>query len=80
MFFSPGNEQAAATVASEFTNPPIAGKGDVVQGVLGRDFYSVSAPPPSGSPVRVHVMNGTSGPPTPGEDLAVTNAADTTCE
>src|SRR3954447_5853353 len=84
VFFSPGNEQAAATVASSFTNPTIervAGMGDVVQVVLGSDFYSVAAPSPSGSPVQVHVMRGTSSPPTHlPEDLTVTNAADTTCE
>jgi hypothetical protein len=84
VFFSPGNEQAAATVASAFTNPTIervSGMGDVVQVVLGSDFYSVAAPSPSGSPVQVHVMRGTSSPPTHlPEDLTVTNAADTTCE
>ena len=47
VFFSPGNEQAAATVASSFTNPTIervTGLGDVVQVVLGSDFYSVTPP------------------------------------
>ncbi len=84
VFFSPGNEQAAATVASSFTNPTIervTGMGDVVRVVLGRDFYSVAPPSPSGSPVQVHVVRGTSSPPTRlPEDLTVTNAADTTCE
>ena len=84
VFFSPGNEQAAATVASSFTNPTIervTGMGDVVQVVLGSDFYSVAAPSPSGSPVQVHVLHGTSSTPTQlPEDLTVTNAADTTCE
>lgn len=84
VFFSPGNEQAAATVASSFTNPTIervTGMGDVVRVVLGSDFYSVAAPSPSGSPVQVHVVHGTSTAPTHlPEDLTVTNAADTTCE
>ena len=84
VFFSPGNEQAAATVASSFTNPTIervTGMGDVVQVVLGTDFYSVAPPSPSGSPVQVHVVHGTSSTPTHlPEDLTVTNAADTTCE
>jgi len=84
VFFSPGNEQAAATVASSFTNPTIervTGMGDVVRVVLGSDFYSVAPPSPSGSPVQVHVVHGTSSPPTHlPEDLTVTNAADTTCE
>jgi hypothetical protein len=85
VFFSPGNEQAAATVASSFANPTIervTGMGDVVRVVLGSDFYNnVSAPSPSGSPVQVHVVRGTSSSPTHlPEDLTVTNAADTTCE
>ena len=84
VFFSPGNEQAAATVASSFTNPTIervTGMGDVVRVVLGSDFYSVAPPSPSGSPVQVHVVKGTSSAPTHlPEDLTVTNAADTTCE
>lgn len=82
--FSPGNEQAAATVASSLGNPQIervTGLGEVVQVVLGPDFASVSAPPPSGSSVSVHVSHGTETTPTPlPEDLTVTNGADTTCE
>jgi LCP family protein required for cell wall assembly len=84
VFFSPGNEQAAATVASSFTNPTIErvnGMGDVVRVVLGSDFYTVAPPSPSGSPVQVHVVHGTSTAPTHlPEDLTVTNAADTSCE
>jgi hypothetical protein len=49
--------------------------------VLGSDFYSVAPPQPSGSPVQVQVVHSTSSTPTQlPEDLAVTNAADTTCE
>jgi LCP family protein required for cell wall assembly len=84
VFFSAGNEEAAATVASSFTNPTIervTGMGDVVRVVLGSDFNSVAPPSPSGSPVQVHVLKGTSSEPTHlPEDLTVTNAADTTCE
>lgn len=84
VFFSSGNEEAAATVASSFNEPTIervTGMGDTVQVVLGSDFASVAAPTPSGSPVQVHVIRGTSSTPTQlPEDLAVTNAADTTCE
>ncbi|WKG02668.1 LCP family protein [Mycolicibacterium sp. HK-90] len=85
VFFSPGNEEAAATVASSFANPTIervTGMGDVVQVVLGSDFNSVSPPTPSGSEVQVHVLKGTnsSTPTHLPEDLTVTNAADTTCE
>lgn len=85
VLFSPGNEQAAATVASSFNNPTIervTGMGDVVQVVIGADFNAVNAPTPSGSPVQVAVMRGGSAStPTPlPEDLSVTNAADTSCE
>ena len=84
VFFSQGNEQAAATVASAFANPTIervSGKGDTVQVVLGSDFYTVNPPQPSGSSVHVHVLHGTSSSPTQlPEDLSVTNAADTSCE
>jgi LCP family protein required for cell wall assembly len=84
VFFSPGNEEAAATVASAFVEPTIErvnGKGDTVQVVLGSDFAAVSPPKPSGSSVQVHVLHGTGSTPTQlPEDLSVTNAADTTCE
>ncbi|OBK74538.1 LCP family protein [Mycobacterium sp. 1274761.0] len=84
VFFSPGNEEAAATVASAFTAPTIErvnGKGKTVQVVLGSDFSAVGAPKPSGSSVQVHVLHGTGSTPTQlPEDLTVTNAADTRCE
>ena len=84
VFFSSGNEQAAATVASSFANPTIervSGMGDVIRVVLGSDFRAVSAPSPSGSTVQVHVMRDRSGSTAHlPEDLTVTNAADTTCE
>ncbi|KUI32881.1 transcriptional regulator [Mycobacterium sp. IS-1742] len=84
VFFSPGNEQAAATVASSFANPTIervGGMGDIVQVVLGSDFDTVAAPTPSGSPVQVNVLHDTGSTPAPlPEDLNVTNAADTSCE
>ncbi len=84
VFFSPGNEQAAATVASAFPNPTIervTNLGDVVQVVLGTDFYSVTPPSTSGQQVQVHVVRGSNSTPTElPEDLSITNAADTTCE
>jgi hypothetical protein len=84
VFFSGGNEQAAATVASSFANPTIervSGMGTVIQVVLGADFNAVGAPSPSGSSVQVHVMRDRSGETAHlPEDLTVTNAADTTCE
>ena len=48
VFFSPGNEQAAATVASSFANAKVervSGIGQVVQVVLGPDFNSVTHSP-----------------------------------
>ncbi|HEY9267586.1 MAG TPA: LCP family protein, partial [Mycobacterium sp.] len=84
VFFSPGNEEAAATVASSFANPTIErvnGMGDVVQVVLGSDFDAVSAPTPSGSPVQVRLHRDADSTTTQlPDDLAVTNAADTSCE
>ena len=84
VFFSPGNEQAAATVAATFANSKVervTGIGQVVEVVLGSNFSSVSAPPPTGSSVNVQIDRNTSSPPTQlPEDLSVTNAADTTCE
>jgi LCP family protein required for cell wall assembly len=84
VFFSPGNEQAAATVASAFANSKVArvsGYGQVVQVVLGPDFKSVTAPAPSGSSLSVQIDRNPGSTPTKlPDDLAVTNAADTTCE
>jgi LCP family protein required for cell wall assembly len=84
VFFSPGNEQAAATVAATFANSKVervTGIGQVVEVVLGSNFSSVSAPPPTGSSVNVQIDRNTSSPPTQlPEDLSVTNAADTSCE
>jgi LCP family protein required for cell wall assembly len=84
VFFSPGNEQAAATVAATFANSKlqrVTGIGQVVQVVLGPDFSSVGPPPPTGSSVSVQIDRNTNSPPTRlPEDLSVTNAADTTCE
>ncbi|MBV9721987.1 MAG: LCP family protein, partial [Mycobacterium sp.] len=84
VFFSPGNEQAAATVAATFARSKlerVTGIGQVVQVVLGPDFSSVGPPPPTGSSVSVQIDRSTSSQPTRlPEDLSVTNAADTTCE
>ena len=58
VLFSPGNEQAAATVAASFANSKverITGTGHVVQVVLGSDFTSVGTPPPAGSPVSLQI-------------------------
>lgn len=82
--FSPGNEEAAATVASSFANPNIervTGLGKTVRVVLGSDFNSVAPPSPNGSEMQVQVEHGTNSTPTElPEDLTITNAADTSCE
>lgn len=84
VMYSPGNEQAAATVAASFGSPRIErvnGLGQEVHVVLGSDFATVAAPPPSGSPVTVSVTHEVNSTPNHlPEDLTVTNAADTTCE
>jgi LCP family protein required for cell wall assembly len=83
VLFSPGNEQAAATVAASFANSKverITGTGSVVQVVLGSDFTAVGNPPPAGSPISLQIDRSASSPPTKlPDDLTVTNAADTTC-
>jgi hypothetical protein len=83
VFFAAGNEPAAATVAATLKNPKVervTGIGKTVQVVLGSDFSSFSAPPPSGSSVSVQIDRNTISPPTKlPDDLTVTNAADTSC-
>ncbi|WP_082948884.1 LCP family protein [Mycobacterium sp. 1274756.6] len=84
VFFSPGNEHAAVTLASAFPGAKIkrdTGKGRVVQVVLGSDYHVVVPPAPSGTPVSVPLSTTSMSPPTElPEDLTVTNAADTSCE
>jgi LCP family protein required for cell wall assembly len=84
VMFSAGNEQAAATVAAAFPAAQmerVDGLKNTIQVVLGPDFSSVGAPPPSGSTVSVHVSHNSKSTPTElPEDLTVTNAADVTCE
>jgi hypothetical protein len=84
VMFSAGNEQAAATVAAAFPSAQmerVDGLKSTVQVVLGPDFSTVGAPPPSGSTVSVHVSHNSNSTPTQlPEDLTVTNAADVTCE
>ncbi|BBZ47344.1 LCP family protein [Mycobacterium parmense] len=84
VLFSPGNEQAAATVASSFANAKVqrvSGYGQIVQVVLGPDFSAVTSPAPSGSAINMQIERGTGNAPVKlPEDLTVTNAADTTCE
>jgi LCP family protein required for cell wall assembly len=84
VMFSAGNEQAAATVAAAFPAAQmerVDGLKSTIQVVLGPDFSTVGAPPPSGSTVSVHVSHNSKSTPTDlPEDLTVTNAADVTCE
>jgi LCP family protein required for cell wall assembly len=84
VFFSPGNEQAAVTVAASFANSKIervTGIGQVVQVVLGPDFSSVGSPLAIGSSLSVQIDRNAGSPPTKlPQDLEVTNGADTTCE
>ncbi|ORW67186.1 transcriptional regulator [Mycolicibacter senuensis] len=84
VLYSPGNEQAAATVASALTGAPIervTGLGGIVRVVLGADFRAVSRPAVTGSQINVQLNRGASVEPTElPDDLTVTNAADTTCE
>jgi LCP family protein required for cell wall assembly len=84
VFFSSGNEEAAATVAAALGSPrleQVSGIGSTVRVALGSDFYSVGAPLPSGSSVSLQVVHSTDSTPTPlPEDLTVTNGADISCE
>lgn len=85
VFYSPGHEQAAATVASTLPTAHVervSGLGDVVRVVLGTDFTAVGTPAASGSAAQMRVTHGSlSGEPTKlPEDLSITNAADTTCK
>ncbi|WP_125078547.1 LCP family protein [Mycobacterium sp. P7213] len=84
VLYSPGNEQAAATVSSALSGAPIervSGLGGIVRVVLGSDFRAVTKPVASGSQVSVQLNRGASVEPTElPDDLTVTNAADTTCE
>ncbi|AQA02410.1 transcriptional regulator [Mycobacterium sp. MS1601] len=85
VMYAPGNEQAAATVASALGVPAVesmTGLGDTVDVVLGSDFTSVGTPEPAGSSISMEVTRGetTSAPTELPEDLTVTNGADTTCE
>ena len=84
VFYSLGNEQAAATVAAALPGSHverITGLGETVQVVLGPDFAGVKYPQASGTPLTVSVTHAGSSTPTKlPSDLTVTNGADVTCE
>ena len=84
VYYSLGNEQAAATVAATLADATIEridGLGEVVQVVLGPDFTEVNYPKASDTPLSVAVTH--SGSDTPARlpsDLTVTNGADVSCD
>lgn len=84
VYYSLGNEQAAATVAATLPGAGtkrITGLGETIQVVLGSDFSTVKYPQASGTPLTVSVTHaGTSTPTRLPSDLTVTNGADVTCE
>lgn len=84
VYYSLGNEQAAATVAATLPGARIEridGLGEVVQVVLGTDFTAVRYPQASGTPLNVNVTHaGSSTTTTLPSDLTVINGADVSCE
>lgn len=84
VYYSLGNEQAAATVAATLPGARterISGLGEVVQVVLGPDFSSIKYPQASGTALTVDVTyTGGSTPTRLPSDLTVTNGADVRCE
>lgn len=85
--FGPGEETAAATVASAFPGavlqeaPPSAQLGSIVEIVLGTSFDgTVVAPTPTGSPLApMPVQKASAASVELPADLAITNAADDLC-
>ncbi|MGI9162765.1 MAG: LCP family protein, partial [Mycobacterium sp.] len=84
VFYSLGNEQAAATVAATIPGAAIeriSGLGETVQVVLGSDFTAVTYPQASGTALTMSVTHAGSSTPTKlPTDLTVTNGADVSCE
>ncbi|MGV0993647.1 MAG: LCP family protein [Mycobacterium sp.] len=84
VYYSLGNEQAAATVAATLPGAHIertSGLGETVQVVLGPDFTAVKYPQASGTPLTMSVTHAGSSTPTKlPSDLTVTNGADISCE
>ena len=84
VFYSLGNEQAAATVAATIPGARverISGLGETVQVVLGQDFTGVKYPQASGTALTLSVIHAGSSTPTKlPSDLTVTNGADVSCE
>jgi LCP family protein required for cell wall assembly len=84
VFYSLGNEQAAATVAATMPGARIeriSDLGETVMVVLAPDFADLRYPQASGTPLTVSVTHaGSSAPTKLPSDLIVTNGADVTCE
>jgi LCP family protein required for cell wall assembly len=84
VFYSLGNEQAAATVAATLPGAHIeriSDLGETVMVVLAPDFADLRYPQASGTPLTVSVTHAGSSTPTKlPSDLIVTNGADVTCE
>jgi LCP family protein required for cell wall assembly len=84
VFYSLGNEQAAATVAATLPGARIeriSDLGETVMVVLAPDFAELRYPQASGTPLTVSVTHAGSSTPTKlPADLIVTNGADITCE
>lgn len=84
VYYSLGNEQAAATVAATLPGARVervGGLGETVQVVLGSDFTTVKYPQASGTPLSMYATHvGSTTPTRLPTDLTVTNGADVTCE
>lgn len=84
VYYSLGNEQAAATVAATLPGARVervSGLGETVQVVLGPGFTAVTYPQASGTPLSMYATHtGSSTPTSLPADLTVTNGADVTCE
>ncbi|MFM9034087.1 MAG: LCP family protein [Mycobacterium sp.] len=84
VYYSLGNEQAAATVAATLPGARIeriSGLGELVQVVLGPDFSSVKYPQASGTSLSIDVIHAGGSTPTKlPSDLTVINGADVRCE
>ncbi|OHT81586.1 LCP family protein [Mycobacteroides saopaulense] len=82
VFFSPGHEQQAATVAASFGGAKlqrINGAQTTVRVVLGSDYASTTAPPAAGSTVPLQLSSGAMAPAELPMDLTVVNAGDASC-
>lgn len=84
VYYSLGNEQAAATVAATLPGAQIeriSGLGETVQVVLASDFTAVKYPQASGTALTMSVTHeGSSTPTKLPSDLTVVNGADVSCE